>query len=411
MRFGSDTPIQAGEMFLKTGDEQMGSRIDGAQRWAGGHWWASLLVVALLWGGVGCEKSPADKLRQANALLVADKKPDKAAKLLEEVLEAKPKNMEARRLMAKAYRLRGEYKRAEEMLTTLWERAGFDRANGELSAQMKNNKELVRSEFVALYTRWAEQLDPADQPDRFVETARRGLSYEPKDRQLNKMLVDYYWKSGQRLVEAGRKQEAAEAYEKILELRTIRGDERRVKARKKARDLRLEFFMAEGRKRFESKGADLIGRTEGLSLAEEGKTIRIDIVQEVDRKLDPEVAEQAQKAKQIAHIGLIDKLRKLTLVIAGLPDKTDLRKVGVEKAKRLLLADVSIEETKFEPGEYTIKASLPVEKAVAMAYEIKTAYEEAEAAEGRDEKGEEAKSGAGEGEETDSGTPEGETDE
>ena len=83
-------------------------------------------AFALLFGSLGCEKSPRQKLLRAKANLASGQSPDKSEKLLNDVLEAKPENLEAKRLMGEVYRLRGEFKRAEEQLQKIWKNKGFD---------------------------------------------------------------------------------------------------------------------------------------------------------------------------------------------------------------------------------------------------------------------------------------------
>ena len=216
---------------------------------------------------------------------------------------------------------------------------------------------------------------------------------------LNMLLANHYWKKGQRLVEQEKKKEAAEAFEQIRQLRTSRGWDKRQKAKKKARDLRLEFFMEEGRKRFEEKGKQTVAEIDGLSLNDKGDTIVIDMEQDVDRRLNPQKEAHKKKAQQIAFIGLIDKLRKVSLAISGLPEDSDLRKIGTQKAKRILLSKISFDATNFRRGEYSIEAKLPVEEAIGIAYDVKNAFKEAEEADKKKAKkeGEKGKEKKGEG--------------
>ena len=378
---------------MRLGDDVMMGRFKSSWRTIG----ALVCAVALLFGALACEKSPRQKLLRAKANLASGENPDKSEKLLNSVLEAQPENLEAKRLIAEVYRLRGEFKRAEEQLDKLWKDQGFGKENAKLSARMKNTRELVRTQFVDLYKAWAKDIGAEENPEKFAETAKKGLEYNERDMDLNSLLVDYYWKKGQRLVEKGKKKEAAEAFEEILQLRTRRGDERRQKAKKKARDLRLEFFMAEGRKRFKENGKQTISEIDGLELNEKGDTILIDMEQDVDRRLNPNKESHKKKAQQIAFIGLIDKLRKVSLSIAGLPKETDLRMIGTEKAKRILLSKLKFDETNFRRGRYAIKAKLPVEEAIGMAYDVQTAVEKAQEAAKDAKKKEEAKKGDKEG--------------
>ncbi len=354
--------------------------------------WRRALVAGVAWAllavaASACEKDPREKLLEATTNLQRETKLDESEKLLEEVLEAQPDNLEAKRLRGEVYQLRGEYKRAEEQLEKLWSAHNFDDARADRSARLKSARELLRNQFVDLYTDWAEELDPSQQPDKFVDVVRRGLDYDPKDMQLNGMLVDFYWNRGQRLVEAGNKKEAAEAFEHIQDLRTMRGDDRRERARKKARDLRLEFFKDEGRERFESKGTDTIAELDGLTLSEEDETIVIDLQQDVDYRLDPDDESDTDKARQLAFIGLVERLRALTIELADLPDDADLGEIGQEQAKDILLSKVEFEEKAFRPGRYIIQGRLSVEEAIEMAYELKTAWKQRTAEDPEDGEG------------------------
>ena len=371
------------------------------------NWWRRLGIAvcigALLGSALACEKSPREKLLQARTNLARETKPKETKRLLDEVLSSEPDNLQAKRLIAQVYQMQGEYKRAEEKLNALWDEHNFGDQEADLSTELRSARKRIRSDFVDLYKTWAENLDPNKEPDTYIGVVEKGLDHDNKDMDLNSMAVDFYWKKGQRLVEEGKKKEAAEAFEQIDQLMTKTGDERRQKAKKKARDLRLEFFMDEGRKRFDEVGAKTIGGIEGLTLSEDGETITIDVVQEVNRRLKPDNEKHAAKAKQIAFIGLVDKLRKLTLAIAGLPTDADLSKIGTEEAKRILLSKLAFDETDFQRGRYAIKGTLPVEEAIGMAYDIQTAYEKAEdeakkkADEGGETTGDQTDDGAAEG--------------
>ena len=344
------------------------------------NWWrpvglvlAAALVVA---AATGCEQGPREKLLEAKTNLQQESKLEETEQLLEDVLEDDSENLEAERLLAEVYQLRGEYRRAEEQLEQIWKRHDFDDDRAERSAELKSTRELLRTQFVSLYTAWAENLEPTQQPEKFADVVRRGLDYDPKEMELNEMLVDYYWNRGQRLVEQDEKKEAAETFDKIRDLRTRRGDDRRQRARKKARELRLEFFKHEGRRRFDEQGTDIIGRLDGLNVGDGGETIVLDLEQEVDYRLDPDDEEDANKARQMAFIGLVEKLRALTIAIAGLPDDAEVSEIGNERAKEILLSDVEFETRNFRPGRFIIKGSLSVDRTIEMAYDLKRAWED-----------------------------------
>ncbi len=353
------------------------------------NWWRPVgwVVVAALMvaAATGCERGPREKLLEAKTNLQQESKLEETEQLLGEVLENDSENLEAKRLLAEVYQLRGEYKRAEEQLEQIWKRHDFEDDRADRSAELKSTRELLRTQFVSLYTDWAKELDPAQQPDKFADVVRRGLGYDPKEMKLNEMLVDYYWNRGQRLVEQDEKKAAAETFDKIRELRTRRGDDRRQRARKKARELRLEFFKDEGRRRFEQRGTEVIARLDGLTVGEDGETVVIDLEQEVDYRLDPDNGKDAKKARQMAFIGLVEQLRALTIVIAGLPDDAEVSEIGNERAKEILLSDVKFEKRNFRPGRFIIQGSLSVDQAIEMAYDLKRAWEKRRRAEDENE--------------------------
>jgi hypothetical protein len=333
---------------------------------------AAVLVVA----ATGCERGPREKLLEAKTNLQQESKLQETEQLLNDVLENDESNLEAERLLAEVYQLRGEYKRAEEQLEQIWQRHNFDDERADRSADLKSTRELLRTQFVTLYTDWAENLDPTQQPEKFAAVVRRGLQYDPKEMRLNEMLVDFYWNRGQRLVEQDKKQAAAETFDKIQDLRTRRGDDRRQRAEKKARELRLEFFKDEGRRRFKQEGIDTIAGLDGLTVSEDGETIVIDLEQEVDYRLEPDNEDDAKKARQMAFIGLVEQLRALTIDIAGLPDDAQISEIGNERATDILTSDVEFEKRNFRPGRFIIKGSLSVDQAIEMAYDLKLAWEQ-----------------------------------
>jgi len=352
----------------------------GCWNWRGGV--VAILCCAGLLLASACEKSPEQKLRRAKVLLTQESKPDSAEEKLRAVLEEEPENIEAQRLMAKVHRLRGEHERAEEKLDELWEKYDFDDEGQQLSGRLRNARELIRSEYSELYRDWAREIEPEKRPDRYVEVLKKGLEYGTNDisLEISMKLAKFYWRRGQKLVEQGDKKEAAETFAKIRDLRTRRSWNKRETALERSRELRLEFFEQEARERFEKEGNSLIAELDGLELDDDEKTIRIDFTQNVDRQLNPDNEEDRKKAKRMAFVALVDKLRKLSLTLSGLSPETDLRKIGTDRAKEILLGYLEFDEEgrTFRRGRYEIAATLSVEKAIRMAYDVKTAYEGAE---------------------------------
>ncbi len=324
----------------------------------------------------GCDKSPRQKLVQAKVAL-QNEDLDKAKTNLEEVLSVQKDNLEAKRLMGEVYRLKEQYKRAEEHIENIWNNQGLDADNAELSARQRSFKDSLTTQFVDLYKDWGNSINAEENPKKFEQTVQRGLEYDDRDMDLNGMLVDFYWERGKRLVEEGNKKEAAQAFDKISQLRTPRGDDRRKKAKKKARDLQLEFFKEEGRKRFDKDTKPMISDMDGFEV--DGDTIVIEFEQNVDRRLNPNKKKHKAKAKQLAYLALLKQLSQVGLTIAGLPKDAEVTTiVGTSQLKQILLGKLDIGDPDFRRGEYTINAELPVGNAIGIAYDLKNAFEEAQ---------------------------------
>lgn len=362
------------------------------RRWG---WGVAVVCCALLTAGVaGCDKSADEKLREAKGLLTDGSNPDAAEEKLEAVLEEQPDRIEAKRLMAKVHRIRGEYERAEEILDGIWSSHDFDTDEPERSGRLRNARELVRAEYLELYRSWAGEIDQTKRPEEYVEVLEKGLEYSENDADLdmNMKLAEFYWRRGQQLVEQGNKRRAAETFEKIRQLETRRGWKKRQEALDRVRQLRLDLFEKKGHERFEREAKPLIEKLDGFELDEQKRVIRIELTQSVDRQLDPDDEADREKARKMAFVALIDKLRQLALTVAGLSPETDLRKIGTDRAKEILLGGLEFdeEERTFRRGRYEIVATLPVDAAIRMAYDVKTAYEEA----GADRAGAASSSGA-----------------
>jgi|GEM_PF-3507449 len=205
------------------------------------------LLIAGALGSTGCEKKPEEQLLAAK-MAVVNSKPDLAEKHLEPVLKADPENFEGLRLMASVDQLRGEFASAEQKFLALKKAQGFqddagEAAAKELSPKQKSQKELLEKDLTILYLDWAQSLEASEDFATFETVAQKGLKIAPKQPRLNTILVDAYENHAKKLVEQGKKAEAATFYEKIPQLYTNSATRNRAKER--ASNLRFEAGRAE----------------------------------------------------------------------------------------------------------------------------------------------------------------------
>src|SRR5690606_26812123 len=188
--------------------------------------------------------------REGRAALAA-KNPDLAETRLNEALQADPNMIEARRLMIDVHLLRDDYPRAEESLLALWNNLGFDRPVTQIPPEERSNRQLMADQFNDLYRRWAENISPTEEPEKFEEVVKKGIERNPRSARLNTMLVDFYKEQAEKLLERGEKLKAAEKLEQIPDLLTL--PTTRQAAITRAETLRREAFMDAALARFEAE--------------------------------------------------------------------------------------------------------------------------------------------------------------
>jgi tetratricopeptide (TPR) repeat protein len=359
-------------------------RFDIRQSWARALV-ALLLTAAFAVATTGCEKTPKDSLRTAKGAVI-NEKPDKAEEHLKKVLAADPDNFEAKRLMARVHQLRENYAEAEELIQGLWAAQGFDDDSKKLSTEQKSQKKFLEDDLTGLYSSWSQSIDQKENPEKFEEVAKKGLEIDPKKPRLNSLLVEFYENRAKKLVEEGKKLEAAAVYESILELRTL--PQKRSNAKERAGNLRFEFnkdqmltyfndkakakFVKEERYDEENK-AILIALEESLTSDMETKVeaaIKESRGQEID--LDPRDDKHAAIICDVAMREELQPALEAVIVEAtGLPKDSDFSSMQVPPR---VAKGVKIAATR---RECALQAVLPLDDVLKMGFEVKEQTREA----------------------------------
>lgn len=352
---------------------------------------ARALLVALVLGifalgSVGCEKSNEERLLTAKAA-VLNNKPDLAESNLEVVLGADPDNFEAKRLSAAVQELRGNFADAEKQFLELQEAEGFqigeakqqaaDEGEPEeekLSAEQKSRRELLKRDMLDLYQNWADSLDPSEDIEALERAAEKGLAIAPSRPRLNSLLVDAYEEHAKKLIEQGKKVEAAELYEKIPKLYTSSSTRKRVTER--ASNLRFEAGRAEMLDYFnESAKSQMI---EDERFDEDKEVISFTVVQPV-REVEAYILEKQEQqvrldprqegAQAIVHdFALSQKVRpalvELIVEATGVPEDADFSEVRPPDTFQITSAEPS-------RTDYTISATLPLDAVLKMGFDVR----------------------------------------
>ena len=313
-----------------------------------------LLLSALVVLG-GCESSPQDKMREARGAILSGNA-DLAEERLQEVMAAGTEPFETRRLMASVHVLRGEFEKAEEALRRLWTEQGLD---GEgLDETQRRQRSLLRDQFNELYRRWVDSLDPGADPELFEEVVLKGLDRDRSNARFNAMLVDFYNERADRFVERNEKVRAAEELEKIDGLRAFR-DVRRG-ARERAANLRHEAFGAQARARFVEEVQPGLMESESFDAGKE--TVRLQVNQSVDRRLDPESDEARIQARTIATRSIAPTIAQLAISLTEIPfEEVDLSKLN--------MPEMSVEGENFRRGSYEMVVVIKLENLIRMAFD------------------------------------------
>ncbi len=340
-------------------------------RWRGNgrasRWLCAVALVACAWGATGCEPTAKEKLVEARTALVAGDA-DKAEKALDEALAKDASLIEAERMKWRVFLLRKQYDKAEQALKDFSEKQGLGKDG--LTGDKKSLKKLVESDYNELYCLWAEGVG-SDSPTKYREVLEAGLARDPKDPELNRMLVAHLQGAAGAALKKGDKVAAAQAYEALLGLRTMPAT--RKDARTQAVNLRKEIFMDASRTRFDGEVKPKLG-----DLYDSGSgTIHYVIASEVDRALNPRKPEDVTQAQAIAVTALGVEVQAHVRQIGGLGPEVELIKQP---------NGIKILEESFERGIYKVKGSVPVADVMEYAHSMRNRADRAAAKKGASQK-------------------------
>ena len=208
----------------------------------------SALLLSATLALSACEKSAKEKLSEAYSA-IQSKDADRAEAAIKDALAKEPDAEQAPVLMAQVHRLRAQYEKAEQELDGAWKKNSLD--GDKLSTQQKRMKQLFTEEYYPeLYREWAESIDAVANPQKFEEIVLKGLKHEKDDKYLNTMLVEFYGKYAEKLIEQGKKAQGADTLEKIKPLYT--SSKIRNEALTRASALRLEVYREGAQARFDT---------------------------------------------------------------------------------------------------------------------------------------------------------------
>ncbi|MGM0555898.1 MAG: tetratricopeptide repeat protein [Myxococcota bacterium] len=327
---------------------------------------ASLTVLAVVVGSLvmtGCEPSTKDHLRKAKAGVLAEN-PDKAREHLEPVLEAEPDNFEAKRLMAQVHRLNEDFAKAEEKLQTIWSENGFDKEGEKLETEQKQRKQLLEDDFSTVYKEWADTLDGEESPEKFEEVVTKGLEIDPNSNRLNTLLVDFYQAQGERLVEQGKKQEAADTFEKVLDLRTM--GEVREKMKDRVANLRFEAHKEKAYEYFNETAKPELVKDDRYD--EENKAVKFEREFALEKIVEDSGQEEINLGSQegqnfVRAYALKMSVKQLIKETTGLEEDFSYKMVDIPSEFKISNEDLNRKA-------YELEGMVPVDSLLREGYEI-----------------------------------------
>lgn len=305
----------------------------------------SWLFIFMLFGLAACDKSAKEKLREAGAAIARDDAQSAEQSLQEAVKQDPSLKPEVDRQMARVHILRKEYDKAEQILLELWKSQNLDADN--LDTKQKQQKQLVLELLTELYRVWAESIDSKQNPTKFEEILRKGTERDAKDPRLNTMLVEFYFKHAERLIQDGKKAEAADMLEKVYFLRT--SPQRRSESQSRASNLRIEVYNEDVLKRFNAEIKPKLVEAAGFDEIKSQVIFTIEV--EVDKRLRAGKEEDEQAALALGSQSLDQAIYAFTRQLHAFPAEFALagRPEGVE-----------VLDKKLERGKFTLKASVPL---------------------------------------------------
>lgn len=309
------------------------------------------LIVAL--NVMGCEEDP---MMRGRAALLGEK-PKVAKEAFDKVLKDDPDNLEARRLMGEVLRLQGDFAQAEKRLLEIWTEQGFGDEGKDLAPEQKSLKGRMSQQLEDVYIEWAESIDPKESPEKFEEIVTKGLERDAKNPRLNTMMVEHLISRGERLVEEGKKLEAAEAFEGVLNYRAL--PTQAEAAEERADNLRLEVFSNRVREQFAKELKPQLVEAEDWS--EERKAVSVSIETEVDRSLKPGSEADVKAARAAARPAVALGLGATIARITGVEIKqSHMEKLGWPKH--------ALDSEDFRRGRYKVNAYVALDDAIAYGF-------------------------------------------
>lgn len=307
---------------------------------------------------IACEDDP---MRVGTAAVLSGQA-EVAEENLQKALKKDPENAEAARLMAEVHRLRGNYLASEQALNALWKSHDFD-SDAHERPEDKALRNRMEQQYNDLYVEWVEKLIPSDDPETYEAVLRRGLSRAERSNRLNTLMVEFLLSRAERAMEANQKAEAAKFYGEILKFRTlpnVRSD-----AQARGRNLRLEVFSDEVRKRIEK---DVRPRREKNNQWANEYDALTTIEIQLDRKLRPENPEDLLAARKLALPKVQQALAEMVTDMTGF-------QVGLEE----VIAKPPVHQTDgevFKRGLYSIQISVSTDIATRYAFDLAEAKPE-----------------------------------
>lgn len=320
----------------------------------------SALLLSATLALSACEKSAKEKLSEAYSA-IQSKDADRAEAAIKDALAKEPDAEQAPVLMAQVHRLRAQYEKAEQELDGAWKKNSLD--GDKLSTQQKRMKQLFTEEYYPeLYREWAESIDAVANPQKFEEIVLKGLKHEKDDKYLNTMLVEFYGKYAEKLIEQGKKAQGADTLEKIKPLYT--SSKIRNEALTRASALRLEVYREGAQARFDTSIKPKLVEAE-LFDAENNAAIVL-VQMEIDRKLTEE------EAKPLALAETSKQIEAMIREVGQLAPEVPLGVVTKVDAYKEL-------ETEYKRGSVMLKSSFSVPGLIEYARVAKKRFEKQQA--------------------------------
>ena len=322
--------------------------------------WACIsCATALLF--TACDPTPEDQLTEAKRALASGDL-DRAETRLDDLLNAYPQMLEARRVQADAYIRRGEYELARDTLEALWQEQNLEQ-EGDLTADQRQFRQLLNDQFRKLYHQWAASIDPTEAPERFEAICLAGLERDSRDGKLNQLLVDFYQQRAERHIERNDLVGAAEQLERIDDLYQF-PDVRR-ESRERAATLRRQAFFEEASLRFQDEVQPNLHASQ-IYDAEAG-TLEFSLQPTLGRRIGPDDREARREARQTALQSLEPILKRLAADLAEL-STADVEALPVE------MPEIRVDDESVQAGQYRATVKIELDELMDLAFQFHEAH-------------------------------------